>query len=1147
MLQDFDYTGTGSNSSQTLDLDTLSVQDNNKATDIYFGSHRSFEKFGTDILSSDMPALPLSASLTTSPSELREVQQLSLQEPPLEPQILSRSNTPDNEFLPDEPPSVLAYRIMRAQENPSPPPISQDSLTNKTTHYPLIDISAPSTPYEHSVINRRLPDDVRPLLLSPLWSSVDRPPPSRQGDMTPQQDLIEFDSCELPAPGTTRSPPSGHMADVHLLHKSPAAKSSPVLISFESPEKPEVLSHGLQASWSSPSERNAESRGWGRGHDRQKDNDQSSLTVSSPDRRDGKQVGGPLGTPIRRSARLSKIVTLHGSPLSLSTDNTVDVSGPHARMATQEDTTQARVKRKNGKRLTSPESPNKQSRRNKHEQDGGSANAGATKEAQSETKVMLGNMAEALGSLSLASSNVLTQLPTSPLNERFRPFDALTSTSPIRSVSSSKVPQTPSASKELTTSTSPSRLTTGDPVSKSASPLPMTVDPTRTPARRILVEDAIAQGYRFPKTNTRLTTIASSSGLVLPRTPVLYIPSTDSPARRVLITETSTIGAPFPSLKASIVQSPSRQRYDRSQSAEPVSIKAASRNSQTRSNSAEPSSIARGVSTYFRPPSNMTSTNTKLGRLPFPLTVAVIQEETYITDKLEPTVNHSDLGSIPSSSLKQRTSRIPRIGGKPYIRKGAGSKPINKDEVSGVTSTIDPHASININRPSQSKLDVHRSDTHDKTRIPRPGVTSLSHKPAVKPLIGLKRKRSTEQAVASTSTVVPRSLSRGVPSMAAKSASTRKITSLRENPTLPPLRTYTSLDMQAQQNPVDTCPSTEKLEESIPLAPSVEGQLHALPIHSTAVDTEAAPVSHVLLVQSSKSDAPNLPARRETRARKRIQGTTDAVRPLQSRRKANKAPAPLYQDDVFSGMTAVALKALTNSNTVRNQQYVAAKLETELIRKAGFRPESPTVKTRTVLQRTQEEKCRERRERAHRRAQRTDVTMHHNECSGARDAAGNAFGLPAAVMVDQDVDENVSDDPDGKPHRRGAGDEGEYMTPEKSERSGEATKKNKEERQVKWDKSLFTTVYLNEVELGARPLSKDAVTLKGCLAPTSKTIQLDTLGNLASTNTPLTELIQENIVVKKFIYDDDEEVTQEVTPPISVPKGTRSRAKRSKS
>jgi len=54
---------------------------------------------------------------------------------------------------------------------------------------------------------------------------------------------------------------------------------------------------------------------------------------------------------------------------------------------------------------------------------------------------------------------------------------------------------------------------------------------------------------------------------------------------------------------------------------------------------------------------------------------------------------------------------------------------------------------------------------------------------------------------------------------------------------------------------------------------------------------------------------------------------------------------------------------------------------------------------------------------------------------------------------------------------------------------------------------------------------------------------LDTLGNLPNADSPLTDLVQEHVMVKKFVYDNDVEPVAEVI----VVKNTRSRSKSRKS
>jgi len=59
----------------------------------------------------------------------------------------------------------------------------------------------------------------------------------------------------------------------------------------------------------------------------------------------------------------------------------------------------------------------------------------------------------------------------------------------------------------------------------------------------------------------------------------------------------------------------------------------------------------------------------------------------------------------------------------------------------------------------------------------------------------------------------------------------------------------------------------------------------------------------------------------------------------------------------------------------------------------------------------------------------------------------------------------------------------------------------------------------------------------------SQTLRLDNLGNLIEQD-KLCSLTQENIVVKKFVYDDEVELTPQ--PVLSVVRNTRSRSKKNK-
>jgi hypothetical protein len=53
---------------------------------------------------------------------------------------------------------------------------------------------------------------------------------------------------------------------------------------------------------------------------------------------------------------------------------------------------------------------------------------------------------------------------------------------------------------------------------------------------------------------------------------------------------------------------------------------------------------------------------------------------------------------------------------------------------------------------------------------------------------------------------------------------------------------------------------------------------------------------------------------------------------------------------------------------------------------------------------------------------------------------------------------------------------------------------------------------------------------------TIQVLRLDSLGNLNNATSPLKDLVQENVVIKKYVYDDDAEAA-EVDVPKSLPKG----------
>ena len=326
-----------------------------------------------------------------------------------------------------------------------------------------------------------------------------------------------------------------------------------------------------------------------------------------------------------------------------------------------------------------------------------------------------------------------------------------------------------------------------------------------------------------------------------------------------------------------------------------------------------------------------------------------------------------------------------------------------------------------------------------------------------------------------------------------------------------------------------------------------------------------SPVSSVVDNQvSSEPDASSQGLRRTTRARKPTSGLTDVFgtvappRPPHSRRRT----IVLTDNSAFSSMTALALKSLTTNNTQRNQKQVA-EIQMEVIMKEGKRPDSPTTKVRTSLERQKEERVQQRKERAERRARRSagsDVVAENIEPSGDGDVS------MASVEKAEKVEEGVP-----LRHQRGPGETEDYETPER-ERPAKRTRVDddqgeisdtKNERRVKWDRGLATTVYLDNTPPKPKRHPNTVVPKRGALAPSAKVchrdplhrrcfmltpiarqkLPLDTMGNVLNADIPLNDVRPENIIVKKFVYEDDE---QPVPDPPPAPKPTRSKTKKSR-
>lgn len=249
----------------------------------------------------------------------------------------------------------------------------------------------------------------------------------------------------------------------------------------------------------------------------------------------------------------------------------------------------------------------------------------------------------------------------------------------------------------------------------------------------------------------------------------------------------------------------------------------------------------------------------------------------------------------------------------------------------------------------------------------------------------------------------------------------------------------------------------------------------------------------------STSEPPESSVRTSARTRTRdIGAAQDAVRRTSRSRKtastngdvfSNSAPVPPAptrpapkrrtqpSEPGYAGLSSLALKTLTTNNTVRNQQVVNM-LETELVRKEGKRPESPTTKLRTITERQQAEKTQQREERAARRARKL-------ESGEIGEGDGDLSFMSDYLPVDED----------GLPlkHRRGPGEDEDYETPERPARPSKRTRmdidgeesREAKERRVQWDRGLFTAVYLDELP-DNRSWPKNENAGKSCLAMTAK-------------------------------------------------------------
>ncbi|KAJ7109355.1 hypothetical protein C8R44DRAFT_884402 [Mycena epipterygia] len=1048
----------------------------------------------------------------------------------------SSSGTPDNDrWQQDEPSSVLASRITRAHDNPSPPPTA-----------PIIqDLdSAPPTPdrYPKHPIPFIIPD-------SPSRGEspfAPRPAPSPQN--TTQPDLISFDSFSTstdlllthPVASTSFIPPETHHPSVDELLSSwsPSARDVPPA----SVSPPPAEADG------------GNSKGKARASDRSTpesaeeqavvnalifpDAEDSAPSVPSPQAATINADAQPMDddaprTPLRRSTRPRRSGTPHAHLVPLPSSD--DESPARSQLTPSSAFTKKKTRK--GKERDMNETSDSQNSQGKNGRDIRKGTLLSEEDWETKRRKERGERKQAqangtnallqrqLGSLSPGSANLLTQLLTpsrpSPVREQEEPQQPTFSFSvfPV----TNPVPATPVRTMSPIRS-SPARNAKSRSPNRIQFQAPSLSDPNRTPARRIPVEQAVARGQISPQKGAQLLTNNGDTG-PSSRTPVFHIPSQDSPARRVNVAPPP----PNPSkLQGMRFGSPTRGRSrERSGSVEPRPPWNGT------ATTAGPPDLGASASKSRSSPSRSISAPIKKGKLPYPLTpsgsglTAPIPE---LSDKaLSPNAEPPVLSIIKvprlkpqTSNLKQPTSRIPRIGTKPYARPAAKTASDKGDKAPATrklveTARVPPSKTIKVARTGSGS-------SSDDMKTAEAGLSSLKRKRAPSPQTKPRPVTPLRQ-VAATTKYAPKP----APVQVALSPVKR-----------PPVAKFRMVDLHARPNGALDEADHKLPESGIPAdpvpcpEPILLDTLRSPPFSSPVIPAlELSSDPHP--PSSPPPDVPELGSvRRTTRLRKSVFPTSAGpAQPLPTRRKVSSQQAP-SGSGAFAGMTAVALKALTSSNTTKNQKYLAAKLETEVVRKEGARPESPAVKIRTIAQREQEEKNTQRKTRAARRARRSDEGL--SEMEGLSDEGDSV-----------DIYSDYMDSSPLRRHRRGPGDDEDYETPkvDRPTKRARSDSENGEEgpaekKRVKWHRGLSTAVFLEDVEPRPKARPKENIIKKGCLAPTAKALRLDPLGNHPNAESPLQNLVEENVVVKKFVYDNDDEPVL----PVIVVKNTRSKAKK---
>ncbi|KAJ3752473.1 hypothetical protein EV360DRAFT_75331, partial [Lentinula raphanica] len=612
----------------------------------------------------------------------------------------SRPLTPENEgLIQDEPSSVLASRIMLAHDNPSPPPQSPE--ISQHLNLPTLSLPFPLLPSSENSSHTNTPSISTPtaelaqdayipsVSTSSFFNNLQTPTKSRHiHNISDQHEDLDH-PVVLPA------------TDIQ-----PCAQStiSTDVVSKDSVDE-QVVADTLVLS-----------------ADETEVADAKSITQLLP------QVDESPRPPLRRSTRPRRSTARY---LPQFEESETDDRGPCD--TTNSDDADAKLTSPRRKTITL--APNNVQGVLPSLAIDQPRSRSPTRESTLRTRTR-----RELGSLSPGSSTILKSLlpaaATSPLKEEIEQDRILDGGD-----SGSTLTLTQPASDLLST---PVRSTHARFTSPTRNPLPSKFQPqtadsdnkNRTPARRIPIQDAVANGQMSAQQAARLLSKPSTT---LSSRPVFNIPATDSPVRRVLLPNSNIHSSPTKRLP--LPGSPVRSLSVEPNPVEPVRLK-------KRAESAEPTlpKIQGKVAGTASPFSRSTSTE----RLPVTLKAnsslyATIPEEGSSSGgSAQKLVNRTGPYS-EKSHLKHTTSRIPRIGLKPYARPVVSTNP--KGQEKPITMRMLDSSKLQV---ASSKPQTSNSMHTGRTQIPSINRTPSPTKqraPVPSTPTSLKRKRSSPEGL----------------------------------------------------------------------------------------------------------------------------------------------------------------------------------------------------------------------------------------------------------------------------------------------------------------------------------------------------------------------------------------------------------------